>query len=161
MEKCRKKKINALFGGLGRNVVSFLIMALFSPTIDYFLPIIGKPHYGFESYLTLPQTWGDILWMAIGSGIVGVISQYYVVQQLGSEKALTSNYLVPVIGSLIGLFYYGEWKRYHYYDYIIQFGGTLVVVIGLLLCSIEGLLKKLKEDRRSTYKGSIEIKPIY
>jgi len=122
-------------------------MAIFSPTIDYFLPVIGEPHYGFAVYLTQAESWIVIVWMGVGSGFIGVISYYYLVQKMGAEKALTSNYLVPVIGSLIGLFYFGEWHIYTVYDYIFQIGGTLIVVFGLVLCSMDGL-KKRKEPRK-------------
>jgi drug/metabolite transporter (DMT)-like permease len=146
------EKIGVFIGGIGRNVIGFVIMAIFSPTVDYFLPIIGKPHFGFYPNLELLETWIVILWMGIGSGFIGVISYYYIVQKMGSEKALTSNYMVPVIGNIIGLLYYSEYKNYRYYDYIIQFGGTVVVVIGLILCTMDGLKKR--RERRSPHKKS-------
>jgi len=65
---------------------------------------------------------------------------------MGAEKTLTTNFLVPVIGNIIGLVYDNEWTIYNAYDYIFQFGGAVVVVIGLILVTMDGL-KKRKERR--------------
>jgi len=53
---------------------------------------------------------------------------------------------VPVLGNIIGLVYDNEWRIYNAYDYVFQFGGAVIVVIGLVLCTMDGL-KKRKERR--------------
>jgi len=53
---------------------------------------------------------------------------------------------VPVLGNIIGLVYLGEYKIYNAYDYVFQFGGAIIVVLGLVLVSMDGL-KRRKEPR--------------
>jgi len=53
---------------------------------------------------------------------------------------------VPVLGNIIGLVYLGEYKIYNAYDYVFQFGGAVIVVLGLVLVTMDGL-KRRKEPR--------------
>jgi len=84
--------------------------------------------------------------MGVGPAYINVIAYYYLVQKMGAEKPLTTNFLVPVLGNIIGLVYDSEWKTYGAFDYIFQFGGSIIVVLGLVLCTMDGL-KKRKEPR--------------
>lgn len=87
------------------------------------------------------------MWMSIIPAYIMIMAYYFLVQKMGAEKCLTTNYLVPVLGNIIGLVYDQEWRKYAAYDYIFQFGGAIIVIIGLVLVSADGL-KRRKEPRK-------------
>jgi len=142
----KKEKIGVFVAGVYRNFWGFWVMFIFMVTIDYYMPFIGKPQFAFYTELTTSRAWITIMWMSVGPAYINVIAYYFLVQKMGAEKTLTTNFLVPVLGNIIGLVYDNEWRIYTAYDYVFQFGGAVVVVIGLILCSADGL-KKRKERR--------------
>jgi len=142
----KKEKIGVFAAGLFRNIFGFFALVPFMLVTDYFIPFVGKPHWQFYEELQYGSSWATIMWMGIGPAYINVMSYYYLVQKMGAEKTLTTNYLVPVLGNIIGLVYLGEYKIYNAYDYVFQFGGAVVVVLGLILVTMDGL-KKRKEPR--------------
>jgi len=142
----KKEKIGVFVAGIGRNFWGFWVMFVFMVTIDFYMPYSGKPRFGFYTQFTEVRSWITIIWMSIGPAYLNVVCYYYLVQKMGAEKTLTTNFLVPVLGNIIGLVYDNEWTIYNAYDYIFQFGGAVVVVLGLILCTMDGL-KKRKERR--------------
>jgi drug/metabolite transporter (DMT)-like permease len=152
-------KVDVMVSSFARNFLGFVIMAVFAGTVDYYIPFTGKPHFGFIDQFTKLETWLVTLWMGIGSGYIGVISYYHLLKTMGAERALTSNYMVPVIGGIIGLYDPGTRQSYVYYDYIIQFGGTVIVVLGLVIASIDGLkqARRRRKANRLTLPHDIKI----
>jgi len=149
----KKEKIGVFVAGIWRNFFGFWVMFIFMVTIDYFMPFTGKSHFGFYEELTQIRSWISIIWMTFGPAYINIIAFYFLVQKMGAEKTLTTNFLVPVLGNIIGLVYDNEWRIYNAYDYIFQFGGALVVIIGLVLCTMDGL--KRRKERRNKPKHHI------
>jgi len=137
----QETKIGLLIAGWGRNLFGGIICIVLSLTVDFFVPVQGRiTYYGFFAHFN-DDTWGVIVWMGVGSGFIGILAYYYLLISVGPEKALTSNYLVPVVGNLIAA-YTGEWSDFQLFDYLIQIGGSLIVIVGLVLCSVDGLKKQ-------------------
>jgi len=142
----KKEKIGVFAAGLFRNIFGFIALIPFMLVTDYFIPFVGKKHWEFYDQLQYSRSWSSIMWMGIGPAYINIITYYYLVQKMGAEKSLTTNFLVPVLGNIIGLVYLEEYKIYNAYDYVFQFGGAIIVILGLILVTMDGL-KRRKEPR--------------
>jgi len=125
----KKEKIGLFVAGTVRNFFAIWPMVILVLTLDYFIPYVGAPHWGYGVQFLYFRSWVTIMWMSIIPAYIMIMAYYFLVQKMGAEKCLTTNYLVPVLGNIIGLVYDQEWRKYAAYDYIFQFGGAIIVII--------------------------------
>jgi drug/metabolite transporter (DMT)-like permease len=145
----KKQKIGVWITGLARNFFGFWVMFIFMVTIDYQMPYNGKPHFGYYEKFTELRGWLMLLWLSLGPAFVNVIAYYYLIQKMGAEKTLTTNFLIPVLGNIVPLIINNpniEQKNYNVYDYVILFGGMVIILVGVVFLWMDGL--KRRKDRR-------------
>jgi len=94
----KKEKIGVWVAGLGRNFFGFWVMLVFMVTVDYFIPFIGAPRFGFYSELTQVRSWITIIWMSVGPAYINVVAYYFLVQKMGAEKNVNYQFSCARIG---------------------------------------------------------------
>jgi len=129
-----KNGVHWLVASWGRTFFGLLWGLLGSLIVDFnFPPEPFQPHYKFFAEMTSWKPFAGLLWMGILSGVIGVINVYFLIDKIGATMSQTTNYLIPAVGLIEGIFVASQWANHSWIFKGVQLLGTALVVIGLIL----------------------------
>jgi len=129
--KKKKGDIPDMVGSSAPSVVGLIVDGVLMFTVDNLVPPDTSPK-GLTWFNDI--TWQSvlaILWLGIASGFVLQICLFYLITRRGASLAALTQDLVPIVGLIVGVAFYGEWSGATFDLIVLDIIGLILVVLAI------------------------------